>query len=627
MIREIRSHPKVILGIFGLCCLMFIGEIFIRYLLYGREVKTEEVEEGPTVVKLLDKTLEFPEYKKRIKEIDSTYGNIYKMYGFNENNPFYTNYINNSVINEFINNTVLNDISKKIGITIEDDEKKDVIYGDNVDENIKNDFKDKDGNFDRNRYNAFLKNMTSNGQMKSSWSKYEENIFEHRVRNKVNKILKNLNFVNSLELKRKWDEENKKIDVDFVALLKEEKDIKFDDYKAKMEKYITKHKHKYETEEGYDISYFVNNFSVSKELKEESLKILEPLINKFTKSKNSVEFAKIKSDHDSNDKYNNRKYTETFTDDNLPKELKEAKYKYVGLVNIEFAKTVNEYNKIYKIYEVDKSKGFNQYKVAILYKKPIIDDNIRNKIKDNLENNLSNVRNKEEFKAFADEYGYKSENINLHFFNNITKFSDDKILKREIFLEFENDKTPRAIPLIHNEDSVFVGFMNKFIKKNEMKTIDDEDVKNDLLNIFKKKFNKQNAYELLKNNNILNISISDMKNLDKDNNLLKDLIISNEKDINIKADKSKLKNKLLEKVIKNLFLLSKNQETKFINAENHIVKIKILDIKDKQIDLEDKDYIKFKDDENKKIKDNYNLVSVADAIYKIEKDNNAFFLI
>ena len=34
---------------------------------------------------------------------------------------------------DFINNVVLEDIAKKVKITIEDDEKKDVIYGDNID--------------------------------------------------------------------------------------------------------------------------------------------------------------------------------------------------------------------------------------------------------------------------------------------------------------------------------------------------------------------------------------------------------------------------------------------------------------------------------------------------------------
>ena len=69
MIREIRSHPKVILGIFGFCCAMFVGEIFIRYWLYPREIRTEVVEEGPTVVRLLGKNLEFAEYKKKAHNI------------------------------------------------------------------------------------------------------------------------------------------------------------------------------------------------------------------------------------------------------------------------------------------------------------------------------------------------------------------------------------------------------------------------------------------------------------------------------------------------------------------------------------------------------------------------------
>jgi len=623
MIREIRSHPKVVLGIFAFCCAMFVGEIFIRYWLYPREIRTEVVEEGPTVVKLLGKNLEFAEYKKKVHNIDSYYGNFYKMYGLDDNNPVYDSFINNMTINDFVNDVVLKDIAKKIGITIEDDEKKDVVYGDNIDENIKNDFKDKNGNFDRNKYDAYLKRMNNSGQMKSFWADFEKNIFENRVKNKVNNILKNTNFVNSLEIKRKWEEKNKTIDVDFVALLKEEKEINFDENKDKMVKYINDHKHKFESDECYNITYFVNNFSVSKELKNENLKILEPLINKFTKSKNSVEFAKIKSDNDPNDKYGKRKYSETFNNDNLPEVFKDAKYKYEGLIEVEFAKTVNEYNKIYKIYEIDKSKGIEQYKVAILYKKPVIDDDIREKIKKNIENNLSNVKNDEEFRAFADECGYKAENINLSFFNNNTSFRDNKMLKKEIFLEFEDDKNPRCIPLISNEDAIFVGFMNKFIKKDELKTIDDKDVKNKLISIFNKKNNKNNTINILKNDKLLDLKFSDIKNSKKNN----DLIYGVEKDIKFNNEKNNLKNKLLDKIVERLFLLNKNTETKFINSENHIVKVKILDVKNKQIDYNDKDYIKIKIDENKNIKDKFNIVAIANAIYNIEKNDNAYFLI
>ena len=623
MIREIRSHPKVVLGIFAFCCAMFVGEIFIRYWLYPREIKTEVIEEGPTVVKLLGKNLEFPEYKKKAQNIDNYYGNFYKMYGLDDNNPYYNTFINNMVINDFINDVVLKDIAEKIGITVEDDEKKDVIYGDNIDENLKNDFKDKSGNFDRNKYNAFLKNMNSNGQMKSYFANIEKNIFESRIKNKVNNILKNLNIVNSLELERKWQEKNKKLDVDFVALLKDEKEVNFEENKDKMVKYINDHKYKFESEEGYNISYFVNNFSVSKELKEENLKSLESLIYKFEKSKSSVEFAKIKSDSDYNDKYGKRKYSEIFTDKNLPEEFKDAKYKYVGLVRVQLAKTVNGYNKIYKIYEIDKSKGFDQYKVAILYKKPIINDNIKKNIKDNIEKNLGKINNKEEFVALADEYGYKVENIDLSFFKNNTTFNDNKLLKKEIYKEFEDDKTSRSIPLISNADSVFVGYMNKYIKKGDVKTIDNEEVKEKLIKIFNKKYNKNKAIDILKKNKLFDLKISDIKN-SKDK---KDIISGTEKDINFANNNSNLKNKLLETVIKNLFLLPKDFETKFMNSKTHLVKIKILNVNEKEINLNDEDYLNLKKDENKKIKSNYNVVSVAEAVLDIEKNNNAYFLI
>ena len=48
--------------------------------------------------------------------------------------------------------------------------------------------------------------------------------------------------------------------------------------------------------------------------------------------------------------------------------------------------------------------------------------------------NLSNVKNAEEFKAFADELGYKAEDKKLSFLKDNTKFRDNKMLKKEILL-------------------------------------------------------------------------------------------------------------------------------------------------------------------------------------------------
>jgi len=621
MIREIRSHPKIILGIFAFCCAMFVGEMFIRYWLYPRENRTEVIEEGPTVVTLLGKNLEFNDYKKKAQNVNNYYGNFYRMYGLDEN--YCNNFVHNVVVNDFINNVVLEDIAKKVKITIEDDEKKDVIYGDNIDENIKRDFKDKNGNFDRDKYNSFLKNMKSNGHMKSYFANIEKEIFENRVKNKVDNIIKNTNFVNSLELKRRWKEKNNTVNVDFIALLKEDKDVDFEENKDKMIKYINDHKNKFEDDETYNITYFVNNFSVSKELKNANLNLLEPLITKFEKSKNSLEFAKIKSDSDPDDKYNKRKYTETYTEEKLPEVFKDAKYKYEGLVEVELGKTVNEFNKVYKIYEIDKSKGFDQYKVAILYKKPVIDDNIKKKIKDNIGKNLDKVNNEEEFKAFAEENGYKVEDIDLSFFKNSTKFKDNQMLKKEIYKEFEDDKSPRCIPLVSNEDSVFVGFMNKYTKKGELKTIDNKDVKDELIKIFSKKNNKKNTFDILKKDNLLDLKFSDIKNNSKNN----DLIYGVENNIKYDNGKSDLKNKLLESITKYLFLLQKDNETKFINAKNHLVKLKVLNINDKEINIDDKDYINFKKDEMKNAKNNYRLVPVVESMMDITRNDNAYFLI
>ena len=625
MIDKIRKHPKIVLIIFGLCCFMFAGEIFIRYLLYPRENNRENVDEGPVVVSLLGKNLEFAEFKKKVNLWENYYGKIYKMYGLDDNSSYFSMGATNYAIYDFINDVSLNHIAKNIGISVEDDEKKDVIYGDNIDKNIQDDFRDKNGNFDRDKYDAYIKEMNKNGQMKTLWAKEQQKIFNNRLKDKVNTILKNLSFVNSLELKRKWEEENKTVDIDFAAIIKDEKNIDVNEEEENMKKYIKKHQDSFKNEEGFDISFFVDNFSLSKELRKLNLQMLDPLIKKFVKSKNPVEFAKIKSDQEveSSKRGDMRQYTKTYTDSELPKVFQDAKIKYKGLIRVELSKKMNEYNKIYKIYDIDGSKGFNMYKVAILYKKPYIDDILKKKDIENIEDTILDVNNKEEFKAFADEYGYKTEDVRLYYFLSNTSFKKDRLLKKTLYKEFLEDKSPRYIPLILDDDKVFVGFMNKYIQKDSIKDLQDKDVKDMLINIFKKKASKRSTYEILKNDGLLTLKISELKNNKKN----KDMIFGTETNIKFNDRNSDLKNRLLKSVISRMFLLKKGFETEFINADNHLVKIHINDIKSKVLDSNSKEYIEMKNKEFKSLRDYSNQELLFESIYSVKKNETAYFLI
>ena len=127
----------------------------------------------------------------------------------------------------------------------------------------------------------------------------------------------------------------------------------------------------------------------------------------------------------------------------------------------------------------------------------------------------------------------------------------------------------------------------------------------------------------MKKDNLLDLKFSDIKNNSKN----KDLIYGVENNIKYDNGKSDLKNKLLESITKYLFLLQKDNETKFINAKNHLVKLKILNINDKGINLDDKDYINFKKDEMKNAKNGYRLVQVVESMMDIMRNDNAYFLI
>ena len=216
MINNIRKYQKIVLGIFTVCCIMFVGEFFIKSFLFSKPTEKKYVS-MPNVVTINDKNiLKFEKYADKINEWKNSIGLLYKRYGIDENSNLYISTANRSVINSFIEDTIFKKIAKELNIIVSSDEQYDILYGSNLDEKIKTSFVNENRVFDRNKYLEFLEKTKSNNMLKFYWLKEKKDIVERRINKKIKTLLDCFTFKNSLQIKRKWEEENTTYDIKYV---------------------------------------------------------------------------------------------------------------------------------------------------------------------------------------------------------------------------------------------------------------------------------------------------------------------------------------------------------------------------------------------------------------------------
>ena len=619
MINNIRKYQKIVLGIFTVCCIMFVGEFFIKSFLFGKPTEKKYVS-MPNVVTINDKnTLKFEKYADKINEWKNSVGLLYKRYGIDENSNLYISTANRSVINSFIEDTIFKKIAKELNIIVSSDEQYDILYGSNLDERIKNLFVNENKVFDRNKYLEFLEKTKSNNMLNYYWLKEKRDIVERRINKKIKTLLDCFTFKNSLQIKRKWEEENTTYDIKYVY--KNADEYKKDDsiFNQKVKEYYEENKKNFkQTNESFKIKYIIKEIEITDKIKNESINRIIPIIEQFRSSINPEEFAKAKSDKINNKR--SRKYSKTVNYDNLPKCLKSKKLITVSSIGLKFPKTIDKPIKVYKITDVEDDKNGKKYKLVILYKNIFVDDTIKNNLYNAVGNEISNINNIEEFEEFANENNTHIEDLDFnHTTSNIKNFDEINILKKNIYSSEFKREVNSFLPVIKTKNGYFIGYLYKYTPENSLKPF--EDVKTNIEKSVDKKFNKKHNENIINNDKTLNNDINTyFNNKSFISGQLSNLKISD-------IDKTKENNiNSIKDILKNITSLS-NGETKFFFNNKKILKLNITKNKFSEFNNTNKEvekYIKnIRDNKDKHI----DYVNIFQDIYKIEKIDYAYYLI
>ena len=157
---------------------------------------------------------------------------------------------------------------EKLGLTVSDDEKVDMVQGRNIAPGIRQAFTDpKTGQFDVNKVRDYLRNLDKlPPESRAAWYNYENNMVTDRLAQKYVNLLKNSVYVTTAEAKRFNQAQNTKASLRYLfvpyASLSDSA-VKVTD--AQLQAYLDKNKDKYKVEEGRSVEYISVPVAASKE--------------------------------------------------------------------------------------------------------------------------------------------------------------------------------------------------------------------------------------------------------------------------------------------------------------------------------------------------------------------------
>ena len=583
MIEIIRKHSKIIIGIFVFVSLAFIAEEGIIYFLRYRDKNKESIDGDVLIID--GERVKYSEFKRQLDNKMSYWG---RRFGITKNDTFWSRYLKNNLVTEYINNISFKKIAKNIGLKVGIDEIMDLVQGDHINPEIKNSFTDKDGVFRKEDLLKFLKKMSTTKEKRLAWKESEQQLRNERNKEKLTSIFKNMKVFNDLVCQEEWKKEKAKFDIEYLyvpySIIKDEECI----IDEKMERdYLNNHQMDFQQEESYKLKYFVLNYKLSEDDIKNNVNRLSELKGKFAICDNAEEFAKVKSDKEA--KKHKDEYLLKCSYEELPEIIKKNKDIKEKDVFIEIAETLDKSNKLYKIIK----SADNQYEIAVIFKKPFISEYTKKNILQTIKKSFKNVLKLEDFLELAKEKNVKVKTKKAKTDeNNIEGLDDTREIMHIIINTYKQPQLNFVFKLepVETSTGIFCCIIEKHDKKG---TRDFEDIKEDLRLKCLQECKFKKILEKIQKATSLEVSFDEIKNKNID-------IVKFGKDVDLAYDSKRLKDYGRTKLgMNNIFLLKEGENTNFFADENGALMIKLLKIKNDNIEKIDKDYLNFYNKKNK----------------------------
>ncbi len=163
---------------------------------------------------------------------------------------------------DILTQKILDTKIEEFGITVKDEEVKDIIFGDNPPQFLKQNFIDSLGNFDAENYRKALLNPEN----KEILVQVQEFLKSQKTQEKLQSMLSASVIVTESEVKRRFNEQNTKVTAQIIAIENSSfPDKDFNVTEKEMKNYYEKNKEEYKVDEQRKVNYVVFPTTPSKE--------------------------------------------------------------------------------------------------------------------------------------------------------------------------------------------------------------------------------------------------------------------------------------------------------------------------------------------------------------------------
>ena len=437
----------------------------------------------------------------------------------------------------------------------------------------------------------------------------DKNFSMNELKYEISRLLvgKNMKVFNDLICQEEWKKEKAKFDVEYLyvpySIIKDEECI----IDEKMERdYLNNHQMDFQQEENYKLKYFVLNYKLSEDDIKNNLNRLSELKEKFAICDNAEEFAKVKSDKEA--KKHKDEYLLKCSYEELPEIIKKNKDIKEKDVFIEIAETLDKSNKLYKIIK----SADNQYEVAVIFKKPFISEYTKKNILQKIKKSFKNVLKLEDFLELAKEKNVKVKTKKAKTDEvNIEGLDDTREIMHTIINTYKQPQLNFVFKLepVETSTGIFCCIVEKHDKKG---TRDFDDIKEDLRLRCLQECKFKKILEKIQKATSLEVSFDEIKNKNID-------IVKFGKDVDLAYDSKRLKDYGRTKLgMNNIFLLKEGENTNFFADENGALMIKLLKIKNDNIEKVEKDYLNFYNKKNKEDNNTKDLDKIFEQRFAVE---------
>ncbi len=213
------------------------------------------------------------------------------------------NAIRNNTYNQMLAENILNKKYDKLGITVSDDEFRDMITGSRVHEGISNSFKDASGNFDLDAFNNYINDLNIDnpgdepGTKLKTWKNFENAIVTERLTKKFNTLVEKSLTIPTVMAKDQYMNEQTQVNFDYVkipysAISDSSISLSDSDLKA----FMAKNKKKFEKEASVDLKIASFPLVFSQNDKADAEKWMNKKVAEWKESKSDSAFISLYSD-------------------------------------------------------------------------------------------------------------------------------------------------------------------------------------------------------------------------------------------------------------------------------------------------------------------------------------------